>query len=68
MIKKKPTKTDLIKSDRDRALKGLEMMKELEKSKKRKMKTIIMDDGKTLISATKERMKEIVENYDKRRF
>lgn len=68
MIKNKPTKADLLKSDRDRALKGLEMMKELEKSKKRKMKTIIMDDGKTLISATKERMKEIVENYDKRRF
>lgn len=68
MIKKKPTKTDLIKSDRDRALMGLEMMKELEKSKKRKMKTIIMDDGKTLISATKERMEEIVENYNKRRF
>lgn len=68
MIKNKPQKKDLIKSDRDRALKGLEMMKELEKSKRRKMKTIIMDDGKTLISATKERMKEIMENYDKRRF
>lgn len=65
----KVVREDLVhSSDRDKALAALSMMKELEKEKRCKMTTIFKDDGKTLISATKDRLNEILTNYDKRRF
>lgn len=65
----KAIKEDLVKlnPNRERTLDALAMMKELEKKKKRKMKTILMDGGNTLISATKGRLEEIIESYNKRK-
>lgn len=67
---KKVIREDLVKlnPNRERALEGLAMMKKLEKEKGRKMKTILMDDGKTLISATKDRLAEIIASYNNRKF
>lgn len=60
-------KPNLSLSARDQALVALEMAKAIEREKKDQMKTIFLDDGKTLIRATKDKLDEIVENYKSRK-
>lgn len=60
-------KPDLSLSAKDQALAALEMAKALEREKKDQMKTIFLDDGKTMIRATKDKLDEIVENYKTRK-
>lgn len=60
-------KPDLSLSSREQALAALEMAKALEREKKDQMKTIFLEDGKTLIRATKDKLDEIVENYKSRK-
>lgn len=64
----KPAKEDLTVSGRDHSALALDMMKRLEAEKKKEMKTVFMDGGRTMIAATKDRLNEIVDKYYKRKF
>lgn len=57
-------KFDPSLTDRERAIQALAMMKELEKERKKKMVTIQIDE-RTIISADKKRIKNLVKAYRK---
>lgn len=56
---------DPEKQYRSGALAALRMMKQLEKEKMRDMRTVRLD-ARTVVSATKGRLEEILEDHDRR--
>ncbi len=51
-------------TERERAMQALEMMRQLEKERRKKMVTVRIDE-RTIISADKKRIQEIAKTYKK---
>lgn len=56
---------NLSMTEHERALEALAMMKELERKRKKKLVSVRVDE-RTVISASKTRVKELVKEYNKK--